>query len=83
VKTFILSLFVIAALTSCKKAVKSDPILSSKAYKVLILGNSITYAPANPDIFWYGNWGMAASADDKDYVHLLTAVLNWQMIQPL
>lgn len=75
-KTFILSLFVIVALTSCKKASKSGPILPSKAYKVLILGNSVTYAPANQDILWYGNWGMAASAEDKDYVHLLTARLK-------
>jgi lysophospholipase L1-like esterase len=76
VKNLILSLFIIASLASCKKAVKSDPIVASKAYKVLILGNSITYTPPSPNILWYGNWGMAASAEDKDYVHLLGAHLK-------
>jgi len=39
---------------------------------VVILGNSITYHPANLSIGWYGNWGMAATVADSDYVHLLT-----------
>jgi len=38
---------------------------------VVILGNSLTYHPANPSIGWYGNWGMAATVADSDYVHLL------------
>lgn len=43
--------------------------------RVLFLGNSITKHGPKADIDWSGNWGMAASAEDKDYVHLVTAGL--------
>ncbi|MES2809991.1 MAG: SGNH/GDSL hydrolase family protein [Bacteroidota bacterium] len=58
---------------------------------VVILGNSITYAPANPSIGWNGNWGMAASKPELDYVHILEShfkvnnpkvVLSVKNIQP-
>ncbi len=44
--------------------------------KVFILGNSITQISEAPSIGWFGNWGMAASASDKDYVSLLTTKLK-------
>ena len=38
---------------------------------VLILGNSIVKQGPEPNIGWYGNWGMAASIMDSDFVHIL------------
>ena len=44
--------------------------------KVLLLGNSITKHGPKADIDWTGNWGMAASAEDKDYVHVMVKALE-------
>jgi hypothetical protein len=44
--------------------------------KVLFLGNSITKHGPKADIDWTGNWGMAASAESKDYVHVFTKSLT-------
>lgn len=39
--------------------------------KVLIIGNSITKHEYAAGVGWYGNWGMAATSEDKDFVHIL------------
>ena len=44
--------------------------------RVLILGNSILRHGPKPSIGWTNDWGMAASALDKDYVHLLAAKIK-------
>jgi len=49
---------------------------ASAQTKVLFLGNSITKHGPKKDIDWSGNWGMAASAEANDYVHLVTKALT-------
>ena len=45
-------------------------------FKVLIYGNSIALHGRAPKIGWEGQWGMAASAREKDFAHLLVAGLE-------
>lgn len=39
--------------------------------RVMFLGNSITFHDLKPSIGWHHRWGMAATSQDRDYVHLL------------
>lgn len=45
-------------------------------YNVLFLGNSITRHEPKPEIGWDHDWGMAASAKEKDYVHRTVKLLD-------
>jgi hypothetical protein len=47
-----------------------------KADKILFLGNSLTLHGPLEAVDWSGNWGMAASSREKDYVHILTRSLS-------
>ncbi|MCB1204279.1 MAG: SGNH/GDSL hydrolase family protein [Verrucomicrobiae bacterium] len=52
------------------------PLFGGTTYqRVLFLGNSITKHGPKADIDWTGDWGMAASSAEKDYVHLVISGL--------
>lgn len=44
--------------------------------RVIVVGNSITGHGPAPELGWHGDWGMAASAAGKDYLHIITKKLK-------
>lgn len=65
-----------------KNTVKADNQLPKEQYvtfinpdgkgkRVMFVGNSITKHGVRPEIGWYDDWGMAASALENDYVHIV------------
>ena len=85
-KKIALSVMVVAAMMGLKaEDLQANPVpaigqnaqnqtafdATKKGPRVLFVGNSITLHGPRPQIGWTNNWGMAATARDKDYVHLL------------
>lgn len=48
-------------------------------YKYVAIGNSVTIHDKNE--LWPGNWGMAATAPEKDYVHVLSRLIEQDTAQ--
>lgn len=44
--------------------------------KILFVGNSISRHAPKPEVGWTGDWGMAASEGEKDYLHLIVAKIK-------
>jgi len=57
-------------LASCSNP-ETPTLAQPHPYRILFLGNSITFHGANSSLGWNGDWGMAASVEDSDYVHQL------------
>ena len=68
----------VTLLAACqvKEELKIVPI---EFKNILILGNSITKHSPRPQVGWYGNWGMAASVQSKDFSHIIGTALKAQI----
>lgn len=55
---------------------------SQDTYDYVALGNSVTCSEAEGSI-WWGDWGMAATTAENDYVHLISAWLKEQSNKPV
>ncbi len=44
--------------------------------RIMFVGNSITLHGVNKDIGWFGEWGMAASSKENDYVHQIISRMS-------
>ena len=44
--------------------------------RILVFGNSITRHAPKAEIGWYGSWGMAASCEENDYLHIIMSKIR-------
>lgn len=70
-KVILIMLFVLLFANIKLYSEESDFRNPKSVQRILILGNSIVKHKPAPAIGWKGNWGMAASVKDSDFVHIL------------
>jgi len=68
-KTNLLSVFAMVWITACQTEGRGEATTTST--RVVVLGNSLVAHPPSEELGWKGDWGMAASARDSDFVHRL------------
>ncbi len=59
-----------------KLSINRSALFNLYFQRMLIIGNSIMNHGPAPELGWFNNNGMAASAPEKDFVHLLTGQLR-------
>lgn len=57
--------------------------LGGTGKRIMFMGNSITLHGILPEIGWHWNWGMAASAEENDYVHRLMTSISQLEYDPV
>lgn len=57
-------------------------VIEPEPYHYVAFGNSVTYGEITENI-WWGDWGMAASSKEKDYVHLISSELEQTLSRPV
>ncbi len=70
-RTLCYSILLLCLFSTCLNAPKKDAI---QIKKWVAIGNSITKHPINS--YWWGEYGMAASSKEKDFVHVLNKKLT-------
>ena len=68
---------------SAKGQLKDSSIIrfknpEGKGVRVMFVGNSMTLHGVRPEIGWHHCWGMAATEEDKDYVHCFMKYIGQQ-----
>jgi hypothetical protein len=74
----LLSVLILSLTSLCGayRAHAQNTATPARYQKMLFVGNSITRHGPKSDLGWEGNWGMAASAEAKDYVHLVARAIT-------
>lgn len=66
----------VSAQAQVQKTNTIEIVRKNGKHNVLFVGNSITRHAPKSEIGWENDWGMAASAKEKDYVHLTVKLLE-------
>jgi hypothetical protein len=70
------TLLILLSLIICSCSKDEEEVVIKKDIKVLIVGNStLRHSPASY-IGWYGDFGMAATSKDKDFLHVYNKLLQ-------